>query len=82
MLNEETGLTAKLVKHAVETKLENLRSTGETTHSLYDRMVFKRTKALLGGRVRMLVTGSAPISPDILEFLKICFCAPILEGYG
>lgn len=39
-------------------------------------------KALLGGNVRIMITGSAPIATDVLDFLKIAFCAPILEGYG
>ena len=30
----------------------------------------------------MMVTGSAPISEEVLSFLKVCFSAPIHEGYG
>lgn len=29
-----------------------------------------------------MITGSAPISAEVLSFLKICFCTPIYEGYG
>jgi long-chain acyl-CoA synthetase len=39
-------------------------------------------KDLLGGKVKAMITGSAPISGDVLDFLKICFSAPICEGYG
>lgn len=52
------------------------------THSVYDTLVFNKMRALIGGRVKGMVTGSAPISPEVLNFLKICFCAPIHEGYG
>jgi long-subunit acyl-CoA synthetase (AMP-forming) len=29
-----------------------------------------------------MVTGAAPIAKDVLSFLKIALCVPILEGYG
>lgn len=45
-------------------------------------MVFNQFRAVLGGRVRLMITGSAPISKEVLSFLKVAFCCPINEGYG
>jgi long-chain acyl-CoA synthetase len=59
-----------------------LKNGGYVYHRLWDRIIFNKTKEAFGGRVRLMVTGSAPISGDILDFLKVVTCAPVLEGYG
>lgn len=71
-----------LIKKAVADKLANYRNGHGLTHFAYDKIVFNKMKQVLGGKVRLMITGSAPISSDVLDFLKICFCAPICEGYG
>ena len=81
-LSQATGCKGLLVRRAVRVKLENLKKHGTYTHACYDRLIFNKVKALLGGRVRTLVTGSAPIAADVMDFLCICFCAPMQEGYG
>jgi long-chain acyl-CoA synthetase len=81
-MNEKTGFTEKLVKKAVETKLKNLRTKGVVKHNLYDQLVFKKMKAVLGGRVSWMLSGGAPIAGEVLEMLQICFSCKIVEGYG
>lgn len=29
-----------------------------------------------------MITASAPIDPEVMRFLKVCFCCPFIEGYG
>jgi len=52
------------------------------THSVWDTLVLSKIQQQLGGRVRLMLTGSAPISDKVLEFLRICFACPVVEGYG
>lgn len=77
-----TGFKRTLVEKAIAAKLYYLRNGGYHTHRLYDSLVFNKMKQGFGGNVHLMVTGSAPISSDVIDFLKICCSCPILEGYG
>ena len=54
-------------------------SNGESTPIL-DRLVFKNLKALVGGKVRMILTGGAPLSPETHNFIRTCFHVPLIQG--
>mmetsp|Transcript_29042 Transcript_29042/g.63528 ORF Transcript_29042/g.63528 Transcript_29042/m.63528 type:complete len:708 (-) Transcript_29042:112-2235(-) len=54
---------------------------GRAPPMLWERLVFSKLRAKLGGRVRIMSSGASPISSEVMDFLKICF-APTIEGYG
>ena len=81
-LDAATGCKKWLAGKAVAAKTANYERDGRVTHGCWDGIVFKKMKKLLGGRVRVMVTGSAPIDKAVIDFLKISFCCPIVEGYG
>ncbi|KAH9484154.1 Long chain acyl-CoA synthetase 6, peroxisomal [Psilocybe cubensis] len=76
------GLKGILFNKAVQTKLATLHQTGEVTHAFWDRLVFRKIQAVLGGRIKLVTSGSAPISSDVMDFLKIAFACEVAEGSG
>lgn len=81
-LGSATGCKRWLVNKGLAAKTANYERNGTVTHGCYDKLIFKKVKALLGGNVRLMATGSAPIDKKVIEYLKVVFCCPILEGYG
>ncbi|KAH3744778.1 long-chain-fatty-acid-CoA ligase 1 [Pelomyxa schiedti] len=49
---------------------------------LLDKIIFRKIQASLGGRLRLLVTGGAPLSRNTQRFFTACFSCPCLGGYG
>ncbi len=77
-----TGCSGWIAQRGLAAKLAAARNTGAVTDGCYDKLVFRKVSALLGGSVRYMITGSAPIDPNVLDLLKVCFCCPFFEGYG
>jgi long-chain acyl-CoA synthetase len=81
-INKSSGFKKSLVQKPLSSKLDTLEKDGTFTHAIWDKVVFSKMKNALGGHCRILLTASAPISAEILNFLKVCFSCPVFEGYG
>ncbi|KAF9390089.1 hypothetical protein CPB97_009986 [Podila verticillata] len=79
---EAPGLVGALARRGVAAKMANLAAGKGVNHALWDRLLFNKVKMALGGRVQVILTGSAPIAKEVLSFLRIAFGCVVLEGYG
>ena len=49
---------------------------------IMNRLAFDRIRKLLGGKLRYVLSGGAPLNPETQRFMNICFCCPVVQGYG
>jgi len=54
---------------------------GEST-PIMDKLIFRGVRALIGGRIRVILAGGAPLSPESHAFIRTCMGCPLLQGYG
>ena len=88
--DEASGLKRRLVDWALPIGYEvsRLQSAGEPVprglarrHRIADRLVFSKVRERLGGRLRIPISGGAPLAKEIAEFFD-AIGVRILEGYG
>jgi len=88
--DQQTGPRRKLVDWALRVgrRTSKTRQAGRDLppglalqHRIADRLVYRKVKDRLGGRLRVAISGAAPISVEVLEFFHALDLL-ILEGYG
>jgi long-chain acyl-CoA synthetase len=88
--DEATGLKRRIVDWglAVGRKASQRRAAGKPLgpilglqHRLADRLVYSKVKDQLGGRLRVGISGGAPLAKEIAEFFHSLDLL-IVEGYG
>jgi long-chain acyl-CoA synthetase len=86
----ETGVKRKLIDWAlgVGKRVSALRRAGKPVprwltiqHKIADRLVYSKVKDRLGGRLRLAISGGAPLSAEIAEFFHAIDIL-LVEGYG
>ncbi|KFP34447.1 Long-chain-fatty-acid--CoA ligase 5 [Colius striatus] len=71
-----------LLNFAVMMKTAEIKQGIIRNDSIWDKLIFKKVQATMGGKVRVMVTGAAPISPSVLTFLRAALGCQIFEAYG
>ena len=88
--DEASGVRRRLVDWALRVgrRVSELRQAGaplprglNLQHKLADRLVYSKVKERLGGRLRVAISGGAPLAKSIIEFFHALDIL-ILEGYG
>lgn len=70
-----------------------LFSEAENSTPFYNKFVFEKVRNRMGGHVRLILSGAAPLNPSVHEFIKAVFGCPglrdhtllillVLQGYG
>ncbi|KAF5442522.1 hypothetical protein F2P56_035170 [Juglans regia] len=85
-VNAKGGLAKKLFDLAYARRLSAVNGSWFGAFGLekavWDFLVFRKVRAILGGRIRFVLSGGAPLSGDTQRFINICLGAPIGQGYG
>ncbi|XP_036620212.1 long-chain-fatty-acid--CoA ligase 1 isoform X1 [Trichosurus vulpecula] len=77
-----TTMKRWILDFASKRKEAELRSGIIRNNSLWDKIIFHKIQASLGGKVRLMVTGAAPVSATVLTFLRAALGCQFYEGYG
>ncbi|KAH9745392.1 Long chain acyl-CoA synthetase 8 [Citrus sinensis] len=85
-VEEKGGLTKNLFNIGYKRRLAAVEGSWfgawGLERMLWDAIVFKSVRAVLGGRIRFMICGGAPLSADSQRFINICMGAPIGQAYG
>ncbi|KAK3228041.1 hypothetical protein Dsin_007903 [Dipteronia sinensis] len=79
------GLLKKtLFSVAYSYKLHHLKKGAKHVDAspISDKVVFDKVKQAFGGRVRLILSGAAPLSTHVEAFLRVVACSHVLQGYG
>ena len=49
---------------------------------LINTFIMSSIRYILGGKIRTVISGGAPLNPKTQEFLRLALCCPIQQGYG
>jgi len=49
---------------------------------LFKKLVFAKFSKVVGGRLRLALSGGGPLNSEVQVFIRTCFGCPLFQGYG
>src|SRR5690606_17777959 len=88
--NDASGVKAKLIQTALKVGEKRGRYVQRgrrvppglaAQHAFFHKLVFSKIHARFGGKIRLFISGGAPLSREVGEFFLACGIT-IVEGFG
>ncbi|XJO78298.1 hypothetical protein BDV3_002762 [Batrachochytrium dendrobatidis] len=80
---EQSGFISKMIFDTAYAAKKRLLDRGIVTRkSIWDYMAFSKIQNEWGGKIKLIISGAAPVCSKTLQFLRIVFGVNVLEGYG
>ncbi|CCG80519.1 putative AMP-binding enzyme [Taphrina deformans PYCC 5710] len=76
------GVAGAISRTAFAAKKAKMDAGGDNTHILWDKVWSRKIQKIFGGRLRVISSGSAPISSDDYVFLNAALGCTLVNGYG
>ena len=80
VVKQGSAVKQAVFKYAYNYKLEQVKNGGDSP--VLNRLIFKKTRDLLGGRLKAMIAGGAPVEAKTQQFMSICMSCPLVIGYG
>ena len=72
----------KIIQSGIDSGKANYLAGGVGTKHCIAKLIFKKVQKLLGGRVALMLTGSAPLAAEVQMFVQTVFGCRVRQGYG
>uniref|UniRef100_A0AC35TZ86 AMP-binding domain-containing protein n=1 Tax=Rhabditophanes sp. KR3021 TaxID=114890 RepID=A0AC35TZ86_9BILA len=83
-VTDEVSQGAPIFRELFRICYERKRSRYEDgyTSLIMNKFIFGKVRRLLGGKLRIVLSGGAPLNAETQRFMNICFSCPVVQGYG
>jgi len=78
----KSSLFRHVFNFALSSKTGELYKGFVRRDSIWDKLIFWSVRNRLGGNVRLMIVGSAPLAGNVLTFMRATLGCIIVEGYG